>query len=101
MLLVAAVRLALCTVTDKAIVERYLENIKDYVHDLQQIYPEAPLVPNYHMAFHIYDFLELFGPVHSWWSFPFERLIGQLQRVPTNHKFGSYRVASSVHRYTN
>ena len=92
MLLIAAVRLALCTVTDKAIAERYLENIKDYVHDLQQIYPEAPLVPNYHMAFHIYDFLRLFGPAYSWWTFPYERLIGQLQCTSTSNRFGMSKI---------
>ncbi|KAJ6537918.1 hypothetical protein B0H19DRAFT_962152 [Mycena capillaripes] len=27
--------------------------------------------PNVHVAFHIYDFLLLFGPVISWWCFPF------------------------------
>ncbi|KAJ6532080.1 hypothetical protein B0H19DRAFT_966607, partial [Mycena capillaripes] len=35
--------------------------------------------PNVHVAFHIYDFLLLFGPVISWWCFPFERVIGYLQ----------------------
>ena len=40
------------------------------------------------MVLHIYDFLRLFGPVHSWWCFPFEWLIGQLQWLPTNHRFG-------------
>ena len=92
MLLVAAVRLALRTVTDKAIAERYLENIKDYVHDLQQIYPEAPLVPNYHMAFHIYNFLRLFGPAYSWWTFPYEQLIGQLQCKSTRNRFSMSKI---------
>ncbi|KAE9382827.1 hypothetical protein BT96DRAFT_845020 [Gymnopus androsaceus JB14] len=37
---------------------------------------------------HIYDFLLLFGPVISWWCFPFERLIGALQKINTNDFVG-------------
>ena len=37
---------------------------------------------------HIYEFLDLWGPVYHWWCFPFERLIGSLQRLPTNNLFG-------------
>ncbi|KAJ7610392.1 hypothetical protein FB45DRAFT_751377 [Roridomyces roridus] len=40
------------------------------------------------MAFHIYDFLLLFGPVISWWTFPFERIIGFLERINTNNHIG-------------
>ncbi|KAJ7615265.1 hypothetical protein DFH06DRAFT_1008694 [Mycena polygramma] len=40
------------------------------------------------MAFHIYDFLILFGPVISWWTFPFERVIGFLERINTNSHIG-------------
>ena len=92
MLLIAAVRLALLTITDKAIMERYLENIKDYIHDLQQIHSKAPLVPNYHMAFHIYNFLSLFGPAYSWWTFLYEQLIGQLQCTSTSNRFGMPKI---------
>ncbi|KAJ7642971.1 hypothetical protein DFH06DRAFT_999285 [Mycena polygramma] len=44
--------------------------------------------PNVHVAFHIYDFLILFGPVISWWCFPFERVIGFLQKIHTNNRVG-------------
>ncbi|KAJ7783918.1 hypothetical protein DFH07DRAFT_727790 [Mycena maculata] len=43
---------------------------------------------NIHAAFHIYDFLLLFGPIISWWCFPFERLIGVLQRIKTSDQIG-------------
>ncbi|KIM85947.1 hypothetical protein PILCRDRAFT_26999, partial [Piloderma croceum F 1598] len=59
-----------------------------YIQELQNLHPEATRCTNQHMAMHIYDFLLLFGPVHSWWCFPFERLIGQLQRITNNHKYG-------------
>lgn len=63
----------------------YLQHIRSYVQGLQTLYPGF-LLPSHHLAFHIYDFLELFGPMRSWWCFPFERLIGMLQRIPSNHK---------------
>ena|SRR5437870_2470944 len=59
-----------------------------YVRRVQEIHPHFIPRPNHHMAQHIADFLDDFGPVHSWWCFPFENLIGILQRLPTNHKSG-------------
>jgi hypothetical protein len=44
------------------------------------------------MATHLHDFLILFGPVRNWWTFPFERLIGHLQRLPQNHRFSQLHV---------
>ncbi|KAI9464872.1 hypothetical protein HD554DRAFT_2026214, partial [Boletus coccyginus] len=54
--------------------------------------------PNHHASFHIYDYLVLFGPVHSWWTFPFEQLIGVLQRLPNNHKSGELET-TMLHTY--
>ncbi|KAF8576401.1 hypothetical protein K439DRAFT_1622880 [Ramaria rubella] len=34
--------------------------------------------------------ISLFGLVQSWWCFPFECLIGMLQWLPHNHKFGQF-----------
>ncbi|KAF8523539.1 hypothetical protein BU17DRAFT_43737 [Hysterangium stoloniferum] len=71
----------------------YRAYIKTWVRELQQIHPEAVQQPNYHMAFHIYEFIQPFGPVRSWWCFPFEHLIGQVQQLPMNHKFGELHVS--------
>ncbi|KAF8224620.1 hypothetical protein L208DRAFT_1041486, partial [Tricholoma matsutake] len=59
-----------------------------WVSSLQKIHSGSNNRVNGHMVLHIYNFLCLFGPVCSWWCFPFERLIGQLRRLPTNHMFG-------------
>ena len=40
------------------------------------------------MALHLRDYILLYGPVHSWWAYPFERMIGTLQRISTNYKEG-------------
>ena len=38
-----------------------------WVGGLQKIHSGSNNCVNGHMALHIYDFLCLFGPVHSWW----------------------------------
>lgn len=88
MTLVSAVVLACKRTMTAERSDAYRAYIATWVKDLQEIHPEAGQRPNNHMAFHIYDFIRLFGPVRSWWCFPFERLIGQLQRMPMNHMFG-------------
>jgi hypothetical protein len=54
-------------------------------HPHTQSHAKRPII---HVAFHIYDFLLLFGPVISWWCFPFERAIGYLQKINTTDRVG-------------
>jgi hypothetical protein len=61
---------------------------KKFLSALRTLLPNATLRPNDHMAFHIYDGLLSFGPMRSWWTFPFERLNGKLQDLPHNQKIG-------------
>ena len=96
MQLVCAVLLACTRVTDVNRMRRYRERLQSYIRQLPILYPGLDCESIHHMAFHIYDFLELFGPVHSWWAFPFERLIGQLQRLPTNHKPGTVNLYTAT-----
>jgi hypothetical protein len=70
----------------------FLRYILDYIRDLRIIHPNAKHLSVHHMAIHLYDFLILFGPVRNWWTFPFERLIGHLQRLPQNHRFSQLHV---------
>ena len=88
MQLVSAVYLACTRITSIRRAHDYRSCIASYVGDLKTCFPKFNLRPNHHVAFHIYNYLILFGPVHSWWTFPFERLIGILQRLPSNHKTG-------------
>jgi hypothetical protein len=69
----------------------YRNFIKQWVGDLYKHHPHTmshTRRPNVHASFHLYDFILLFGPVSSWWCFPFERLIGALQKINTNDKIG-------------
>ena len=66
----------------------YQKHMLDYINGIKHLFPDYRLHPNHHMSLHISEFLLLFGPVHSWWTFPFERLIGTVQRMPNNGKLG-------------
>ena len=68
----------------------YLQHMQSYLAGLQKLFPEYKFHPNHHMALHLHEYLLLFGPVHAWWTFPFERMIGMLQQMPTNSNMGTY-----------
>lgn len=91
--LASMVTLARKHTTSKARATRYRELVRVYVEGLKETFPGF-LLPYHHALFHIYEFLCLFGPVRGWWCFPFERLIGQLQDIPHNHKEGPSPVLS-------
>jgi len=58
----------------------YIAYLETYI----TIFGEENVVPNHHMACHLRDILLDFGPVFSYWCFPFERLNGCLQGFPNN-----------------
>lgn len=93
MQLVCAVLLTCKHMTTQHHVHRYWEYLQNYISQLPVLYPDLSCESIYHIAFYIYDFLKLFGPVHLWWTFPFEQLIGQLQCLLMNHKFGLYHLS--------
>lgn len=90
MLLVSAISLACMRTTTAARIQDYQDLMLAWLSQLKTVHPNPDVThkSNGHMAVHISDFLRLFGPVRSWWCFPFERLIGQMQRFNHNHKFG-------------
>ncbi|KAJ6473000.1 hypothetical protein C8R45DRAFT_835672, partial [Mycena sanguinolenta] len=77
----------------------YRDYIKTWVENLYRLFPHTKVGKkrtNIHMAFHVYDFLLLFGPVLSWWCFPLERLIGILQQFNSNGHIGGEQEATIV-----
>lgn len=75
----------------------YRKHLSKWVDGLQLTFPHTrmgKMRPNIHAAGHIYDFLLLFGPVMSWWCFPFERLVGALQKINTNDHIGGMSAAA-------
>lgn len=93
MLLSSAIAVASSRVTSANNSREFLALIMEYRTELQRIFPDYELHSIHHMAIHIHQFLLMYGPVHGWWAFPFERMIGTLQRIPTNHKPGKHYCA--------
>ncbi|KAH7874281.1 uncharacterized protein C8R40DRAFT_1171817 [Lentinula edodes] len=69
--------------------EQFRHLLRLHVLGLKQNFP-GWIFPSHHLAFHIHEFMDLFSGVRHWWLFPFEKLIGKLQRIPTNHKPGEF-----------
>jgi hypothetical protein len=88
--LLSAVTIASSRTISPAGADSYLQHMQAYLAGLKQLFPEYKFHPNHHMALHLHEYLLLFGPVHAWWTFPFERMIGMLQRMQTNSKIGMY-----------
>lgn len=87
--LVSAVLVATSRTTSHRHAEVYLHLMTSYVEGLKQHFPDFAPHPNHHLAFHLAEYILQYGPIHEWWTFPFERIIGMLQRVSTNDKMGA------------
>jgi hypothetical protein len=90
MSLISAVIIATSQKTSSAKAGLYLQHMQTYLRLMKELIPDYDFRPNHHMSLHLAEYLCLFGPVHAWWTFPFERLIGMLQRIPTNFKMGKH-----------
>ena len=69
-------------------IEQYTKTMKNYLKTLKDLHPNQRFCPNHVNALLIGKYLHLYGPVRGWWMFPFERVIGNLQRSSTNNKLG-------------
>jgi hypothetical protein len=69
---------------------KYRSLMKQWISDLPRLHPHTKHHhrPNVHASLHLHDFALLYGPIMSWWCFPFERLIGALQDINTNDLIG-------------
>ena len=86
--LISAIIIATSHTVTSASASAYQAHMLGYINGIKRLFPDYHIHPNHHMSLHIPEFLLLFGPVHSWWTFPFERLIGTIQRMPNNGKVG-------------
>jgi hypothetical protein len=75
------------TVSTESIRE-YEKYIYSYLSILKDHFSDTPFVPNHHASLHIIDLLKDLGPAFGWWSFPFERIMRELQNFLTNSKIG-------------
>jgi hypothetical protein len=88
MLLAMAVRWATSHTTSEEHVRKYNENMHAYLQSLLDMFPHTRLRPNHHNSLHLGPSLLDLGPMRGWWTFPFERMVGILQKVNTNSKLG-------------
>ena len=88
MLLISAISLVCIHSMTEVRSNAYLDCMTRYISNLPKLHPNANLKPNHHMSMHVPLFLQLFGPARLWWCFPYERLIGQIQHLLSNHKIG-------------
>lgn len=72
--------------TSETHAQNYMWHMRTYIESLVRM--GQKLVPNHHLALHLADHLQMFGPVHGWWTYPYERLIGTLGRISTHCKLG-------------
>ncbi|OAV91085.1 hypothetical protein PTTG_05486 [Puccinia triticina 1-1 BBBD Race 1] len=86
--LVSMVNLALKRKMSADIIAKYRKHNRAYLESSLGLFPDRPLAPNHHMSLHIPDSLERFGPVRAWWTFPFERLMGQVIKTCHNNRIG-------------
>jgi hypothetical protein len=86
--LLSAVIIASSRVTSSSRADLYLQHMQAYLNGIHDLFPQYKFHPNHHMALHLHEYLTLYGPVHAWWTFPFERIIGMLQRISTSSKIG-------------
>jgi len=93
MYLVTAVRIAGSRVINDEYINMYEVCITKYLEGLKELYPDASIKPNHHLALHLGDFMRKFGPVHAYRTFAFERLNYLMQQMPTNKKHGEILTA--------
>jgi hypothetical protein len=87
--LITAIHIANMRTTSKRDASDYMFHMQSYLVGLVQLYKEAKIQPTHHLSLHLGKLLILFGPVHSWRTWPFERYNYTLQNIKTNKKFGT------------
>ena len=86
--LLSAIIVACSHVASQKHAEMYAQYMRNYVEGVKKLFPDLGLRPNHHLALHLHEYILQYGPMHSWWTFPFERLIGIVQQIPNNGKKG-------------
>lgn len=96
MALVCAITLISKRTQSQERADKYRQYLAKWRAGVNEKWKDEPAKPTWHHAFHLYDFILLFGPAGAYWVFAYERLIGQLQRIPKNHHLCEYGIQSIV-----
>ncbi|KNZ54367.1 hypothetical protein VP01_2964g6 [Puccinia sorghi] len=94
--LVSLVNLALKRSINNERINKYRSHLSKYMESSLILFPDSPVAPNHHMAFHLADCLDSFGPCRAWWSFSMERLMGQILKSTSNNHVGNLRALLQI-----
>ncbi|KZV61275.1 hypothetical protein PENSPDRAFT_543846, partial [Peniophora sp. CONT] len=86
--LVAAVTMISAKSVTARRIERMRQHLRDYCEGLRLLFPNYAIPPSLHQSFHLPELLYLFGPVTSFWGFPFERFNGVMHNFNHNGRRG-------------
>ena len=82
---VEACRLLCKPVIHKEEVRKSHENLLKFCRSIENIYGAHVITPNMHLHQHLMDCIFDFGPIYSFWLFPFERFNGVLGSFNRNN----------------
>jgi hypothetical protein len=70
--------------TTPQIIDELHNDLVQIMLDVQQLAPDLAqyITPNMHLSLHLAEQLRDHGPASSWWSFPYERLVGHTANIP-------------------
>ncbi|KAL1724914.1 hypothetical protein EV714DRAFT_222295 [Schizophyllum commune] len=71
-----------------ATIRHYHEEAYLYLKTRAEIFPDVSVTPYEHTMLHFSWFLERYGPMHAWQQLLMEQRNGDLQKIPTNYRFG-------------
>ena len=86
--LATAIRFATARTTSERHIQIFEAQIQHYLRTLIELYSPDKLLPNHHATLHLAECIRSFGPAHGWWTFPFERFNGIIQRQNMNNRPG-------------
>ena len=87
--LVNAIKLATRRSFNEDTISAYQGYMQRYLEGFLRLYPHKNLVPYQHMALHFGEHMRRFGPTHAWRCYPFERMNGLVQDLPSNYRLGT------------
>jgi hypothetical protein len=61
-----------------------------YLRGVASLFPSHRIKPNHHYLLHLGEMMRMYGPMRTWWSFPYERLNGDIQRIRTSNRSGIF-----------
>ncbi|MBW0536553.1 hypothetical protein O181_076268 [Austropuccinia psidii MF-1] len=84
--LVQCTRISLNLIVDDGHAGRFFNAYNCYTTSSRELFNNPRIKPNHHLSLHIPEQLKVWGPMMGVAEFAGERIIGKLQKVPTNRK---------------